>query len=179
MRKRSLLPRNAGWLFVLAAAPCIAPAQQSPDAADVAALAERVQVLEDREAIRSLILAYGVAHDNRDYRAFAELFAEEGEWIGGLGSATGPDAIFELMDSTIGHDPRPEGSGTYHVMTNEQIAVDGDRALARTKWIYVTPGDDGAPRMELLGHYEDELIREDGRWKFLRREAPVAIPAQQ
>lgn len=179
MRHRSLRPWQAGWLLALAAAPCAAPAQESPQAADVAALAERVQVLEDREEIRALILAYGVAHDNRDYRAFAELFAEEGEWIGGLGSAQGPEAIFELMDTTIGHDPRPEGSGTYHLLMNEQIDVDGDRASATTKWIYVTPGDDGAPRMVFLGHYEDELIRERGRWRFLRREAPVSIPIEE
>ena len=48
-------------------------------------LAARVQVLEDRESIRKLILAYGTAHDNRDYRTFANLFAREGgvgEWHG-------------------------------------------------------------------------------------------------
>ncbi len=178
MTNRSPSPRHAGWLLVLAV-PCAAPAQESPQAAEVAALAERVRVLEDREEIRALILAYGVAHDNRDYRAFAELFAERGEWVGGLGSATGPEAIFELMDSAIGHDPRPEGSGTYHLMTNEQIDVDGDRASATTKWLYVTPGDDGAPRIVLLGRYEDEFIREDGRWKFLRREAPVSIAVEE
>lgn len=150
---------------------------QDRNAALLASLASRVQVLEDREAIRALILAYGVAHDGRDYRAFAALFAENGEWVGGLGSARGPDAIFELMDETIGHDPQPGGSGTYHIMTNEQIDIDGDRASATTKWIYLTPGPDDAPRMVFLGHYHDQFIRENGQWKFLRREAPALIPA--
>src|SRR5690606_8465929 len=117
---------------------------------DLQALAARVQVLEDREAIRALILAYGEAHDHRDYRAFADLFAENGEWVGGLGSAKGPEAIFELMDRTIGHDPQPNGSGTYHVMTNEQIVIDGDTASATTKWIYITPSDANEPRMVYL-----------------------------
>ena len=40
-------------------------------AADLEQLAKRVQVLEDREEIRALILAYGQAHDHRDYRMFA------------------------------------------------------------------------------------------------------------
>jgi uncharacterized protein (TIGR02246 family) len=144
---------------------------------DLASIAARVQVLEDREAIRALILAYGQAHDHRDYRTFANLFASQGEWVGGLGSAKGPQAIFELMDKTIGHDPKPNGSGTYHVMTNDQIVIDADRASATTKWIYITPGDDNAPRLVFLGHYEDEFIRENGVWKFLRREAPADIPA--
>jgi uncharacterized protein (TIGR02246 family) len=149
---------------------------QPPQSADgLAKLAARVQILEDREDIRALILAYGTAHDHRDYRTFAALFAKEGEWVGGLGSARGPEAIFELMDRTIGHDPKPNGSGTYHVMTNDQIVIDGDRASATTKWIYLTPNEDNAPRMVFLGHYDDQFIRENGEWKFLRREAPVDI----
>jgi uncharacterized protein (TIGR02246 family) len=161
---------------VLAAVALVAILGQTlAHAADLESLATRVQVLEDREAIRALILAYGAAHDHRDYRTFSNLFAREGEWVGGLGSAKGPQAIFELMDRTIGHNPQPNGSGTYHVMTNDQIKIDGDLASAITKWIYITPGDDGAPRMVFLGHYDDQFIRENGEWKFLRREAPADI----
>jgi uncharacterized protein (TIGR02246 family) len=138
---------------------------------DLAALASRVQVLEDREEIRALILTYGQAHHHRDYRTFASLFAANGEWIGGLGSAKGPDAIFSLMDKSIGHDPLPAGSGTFHVMTNDQIVIDGDRASSTTKWIYITAADDNSPKLTYLGHYDDELIRENGRWRFLRRQS--------
>jgi uncharacterized protein (TIGR02246 family) len=151
-------------------------AQQPLRAADLESLAARVQVLEDREDIRALILAYGAAHDHRDYRTFASLFAKQGEWVGGLGSAKGPDAIFELMNRTIGHDPKPNGSGTFHVMTNDQIKINGDRASATTKWIYITPNDENAPKLVFLGHYDDQFIRENGQWKFLRREAPADIP---
>ena len=163
-------------LIVALAGTAILPSQRA-EAQSLEALAARVQLLEDREAIRALILAYGQAHDSRDYRAFASLFARDGEWVGGLGSARGPEAIFRLMDETIGHNPQPAGSGTYHIMTNDQIAIDGDRAAATTKWIYVTPDTDGAPRMVFLGRYQDQFTREDGSWKFLRREAPVGIPA--
>ena len=162
----------------LSVALCLMLVHQPLQAADLESLAARVQILEDRESVRALILAYGEAHDNRDYATFADLFAKnDGEWVGGLGSAKGRDAIFELMDSTIGHNPQPGGSGTYHVLTNDQIVIDGDLASATTKWIYVTPGDDGRPKWVFLGHYEDEFIREDGEWKFLRREAPADIPA--
>jgi uncharacterized protein (TIGR02246 family) len=155
----------------------VAPVARAADSVD--ALAKRVQVLEDREAIRALILAYGAAHDHRDYKTFASLFATNGEWVGGLGSAKGPDAIFALMDKTIGHAPKPEGSGTYHLMTNDQIVIDGDRASAVTKWLYLVPGGDGSPRAMFLGHYDDRFIRENGTWKFLRREAPVDIAPPQ
>jgi uncharacterized protein (TIGR02246 family) len=138
---------------------------------DLASLAARVRVLEDREEIRALILAYGQAHDHRDYRAFANLFASNGEWIGGLGSANGPEAIFALMDKSIGHNPLPNGSGTFHVMTNEQIEIEGDVASSTTKWLYITPGDDDSPKLTYLGHYDDRFIRENGRWRFLRRQS--------
>jgi uncharacterized protein (TIGR02246 family) len=162
--------------LVIASTALGALAPRSARAADLDALAARVQVLEDREAIRALILAYGQAHDHRDYKTFASLFAQNGEWVGGLGSAKGPDAIFQLMDKTIGHHPLPNGSGTYHVLTNDQIEIHGDRAAATTKWIYITPGPDGAPKLVYLGHYDDQFIRENGVWKFLRREAPADIP---
>lgn len=162
---------------VLALALAVGVMGQALAADDLASLAKRVQVLEDREAIRALILAYGQAHDHRDYRTFASLFASNGEWVGGLGTAKGPQAIFELMDKTIGHNPQPNGSGTYHVLTNDQIKLDGDRASATTKWIYITPGETNKPTLVYLGHYDDQFIREKGEWKFLRREAPADIPA--
>jgi uncharacterized protein (TIGR02246 family) len=149
---------------VLGAAPGVA-------ADDLATLAARVQVLEDREEIRALILSYGQAHDHRDYRTFASLFAANGEWIGGLGTAKGPDAIFALMDKSIGHNPLPNGSGTFHSMTNDQIKIDGDRASSTVKWLYITAADDNSPKLTFLGHYDDQFVRENGRWRFLRRQS--------
>lgn len=167
-------------LGALSLALCVLAVPQPLQAQDLASLAARVQILEDREDIRALIQAYGEAHDNRDYRTFAELFAkEDGEWVGGLGSAKGREAIFEMLDEAIGHNPQPEGSGTYHLLTNDQIEIDGNTASAVTKWVYITPGQDRSPRMVFLGHYNDRFIRENGEWKFLRREAPVDIPVQE
>lgn len=168
----------AAALFVAASLPCASPAR----ADDLESLAARVQQLEDREEIRELILAYGRALDSRDFVAFSELFArDDGEWVGGFGSARGRDEIFELMDSTIGHDPEPRGHGSFHVLTNERIDVagDGDTATAVTKWIFVMRGDDGNPRWVYLGHYDDRFIREDGQWRFLRREAFTDLPAPE
>jgi uncharacterized protein (TIGR02246 family) len=149
-------------------------------AADLESLAARVQELEDREEIRALLLAYGRALDSRDFIAFSELFAEEeGEWIGGLGAAKGRKAIFELMDMSIGHNRPRTGPPSYHVFSNEQIRVDGDRASATTKWIFVMQNDEANPRWVYLGHYDDTFVRENGRWRFLRREAFTDIPVQQ
>jgi hypothetical protein len=38
----------------------------------------------------------------------------------------------------------------------------------------VLPPGTNAPPVK-LGHYDDQLVREDGRWRFLGREAPTDI----
>jgi uncharacterized protein (TIGR02246 family) len=144
-----------------------------------AGLAERVDALESREQIRDLIIEYGRALDHRDFVAYAALFEEEqGTWIGGLGSATGRDAIFKLMDDSIGHAEQPIEPTSHHVFTNIQIEVDGDTAAATTKWTFVVQSEAGSPQWFYLGHYDDDFVRKDGRWYFLRREAFTDIPRQ-
>lgn len=142
-------------------------------------LAARIAELEAREAIRELIYAYGEALDHRDFHAFAGLFEpEQGTWIGGFGSATGQDAIFELMDGSIGHADEPITPTSHHVFSNIRIDVDGAEATASTKWIFVVPSDSGSPEWMFLGHYEDRFVRNNGRWWFLEREAFTDIPSQ-
>ena len=138
-------------------------------------LEARLRKLEDREEIRQLIIDYGRFLDGRDFRAFSDLFAEtEGEWVGGFGKAKGSKAIRELMESTIGKDTTMTQS--CHLLTNETIYVHGDQATALTKWVFVIPGESNRPQPLLLGHYEDTMIRENGRWKFLRRIVHADIP---
>ena len=61
----------------------------------------RLQRLEDREAIRELLMDYGRFLDQRDFASFSQLFAEkDGEWNGGMGTAKGPQAIRRLMEET-------------------------------------------------------------------------------
>ena len=158
----------AAWAVLLAGGAVA----QSPSTVET-----RIADLEAREQIRELIYAYGAALDRRDFVAFAALFAEDrGTWIGGFGSATGREQIFEMMDNSIGHAAEPTEPTSHHVFTNVQIAVDGDRARATTKWIFVVPSDSGSPTWRFLGHYQDEFVREQGRWYFLRREAFTDLP---
>src|SRR5215510_9850595 len=65
------------------------------EAADAAEA--RLQRLEDVEAIRTLLVRYGRELDKRDFAAYGALFAQDGSWKGGMGSATGPDAIAKMV----------------------------------------------------------------------------------
>jgi hypothetical protein len=140
-------------------------------------LESRLQKLEDREEIRQLLKDYGRFLDQRDFASFSQLFAEkDGEWIGGMGKAKGPLAIRKLMEDSIGKNTEKAGAPNFHLFTNEIIHVNGDQANATTKWIFVVRSQANAPQPLYLGHYEDSLVRENGRWKFLRRTVYADIP---
>jgi len=142
-----------------------------------ASLAARIQRLEDMDEIRTLLLNYGRNLDAHDFAAYGRLFAKDGEWVGGFGSVKGPDAIEAFMVKNIGSPGKP--NGTYHLLTNFIIDVHGDTATAWSRWGYVVPGADKKPVIAQGGHYEDKLVRENGHWKFSRREAFTDIPHQE
>lgn len=167
--------------FVLVAAVQLLPVcTLAVDDAAVRDMQRRLQVLEDREEIRSLLIEYGRTLDARDFKAFSELFAQDtGTWDGGMGVAKGPEAIRKLMEETIGRNTGGIRSPNFHLFDNVVITVDGDRATAVSKWSFIVQGEDNRPQWVYLGHYHDTFIRENGRWKFLLRKVTGAIPGEQ
>jgi hypothetical protein len=143
--------------------------------------AARIRRLEDLEQIRQLFMDYKRVLDGKDFGAYAELFADDGEFVAIAGGARGRAAIeamvaampgTELLAASVGDD--------FHLVLNPQIQLDPadpNRARAQSTWAYVVKSNDGQPLLAKLGHYDDELVRERGRWRFLRREAPMDIPA--
>ena len=69
--------------------------------------------------------------------------------------------------------------GDYHLISNPQIDVDGDRAKARSRHLLVMRAADGSPVPELAGVYEDEFVREDGQWKILHRVDNPIMPTPE
>jgi uncharacterized protein (TIGR02246 family) len=130
---------------------------------------QRLRELEDREEIRALHVSNADALDRKDFAAYAELFAEDGVLAAQLGGATGREAIRSLLEEAIGTDPdaRP---AAFHLVANPQIELDGDTARTRVLWVYLTHDEGGQPIILQLGHYDDVLTREDGRWRFQRRD---------
>ncbi len=140
----------------------------------------RLRRLEDREQIHRLFIDYASVLDRKDFSAYASLFAEDGEFTAGPQQAKGRAAIQALVDGMLGNLLGSAVGEDFHVLVNPQVELDpddADRARAQLTWLYVVKGEDGAPALSKLGHYQDELVREEGRWRFLRREAPTDIPA--
>jgi hypothetical protein len=141
----------------------------------------RLRRLEDREQIHQLFMDYKRVLDGKDFSAYAALFAEDGEFVAIDGGARGRAAIEAMVAAMPGTDLLGANVGDdFHLVLNPQIQLDAgnpDRARAQSTWAYVIKGDAGEPVLAKLGHYDDELVREGGTWRFLRREAPMDIPA--
>jgi hypothetical protein len=143
-----------------------------------ASLEARLQRLEDIQEITSLFMSYRRTLDEREFATYAELFAPEGEWTGNLGSYTGPAAIKQMLEDSVGTAFAVESGNDFHLVANPDIEVDGDRATASSTWVFVTRDGDDRPQVSLLGHYTDVLARTPEGWRFLRREAFCDIPAE-
>jgi uncharacterized protein (TIGR02246 family) len=167
IRSRKITPFTDGNIATAAQTARPAQADASP--------AARLQRLEDVEEIRTLLLDYGRFLDARDLVAYSRLFAKDGEWVGGFGSARGPEEILAFMQKNLGTGPNR--GNTYHILSNFEIVTDRNSATAWSRWTFITPGADGKPVISQAGRYDDVLVREEGRWKFKRRVASNDIPA--
>ena len=135
----------------------------------------RLRRTEDVQAIESLLVHYGRELDKRDYKAYGALFAQDGSWKGGMGFATGPEAIGKMVAAGFEKMSPSLYEKSYHSMTSFDVQVNGDTATAWSRWTWIVVGADGRPRPERAGHYEDTLVRERGEWKFKARQAFTEI----
>jgi uncharacterized protein (TIGR02246 family) len=143
-----------------------AAAQTSKAARSDESIAARLQRFEDKAEIEALLLDYGRYLDSRDFAGYASLFAKDGQWIGGFGTVPAAE-IKAFMEKAMGTQNIAKN---YHLLSNFVITVKGDTATAWSRWAFVVPGQQGAAIAQ-AGRYDDELVRENGHWKFKKRVA--------
>ena len=146
-------------------------------AAVAAPVADRIRVMDDKSEIRALLLDYGRHLDRLDFKAYGALFARQGQWIGGGAPATGPEEIAARMARTFGPGSGAKWTSDHHIFSDPIITVAGDRATAWSRWLFISPNSEDRPTPMYGGHYSDELVREDGHWRFQRREVVSDIVA--
>ena len=105
----------------------------------------------------------------------AALFTEDGTWDTAFGKAVGPAAIAALAQSL-----RERAGATrpraVHLVTNIVIALDGDRAQARSNWMVIENSAAG-PKIGSGGAYLDDIAKAAGRWRFGYRKIDRFIAA--
>lgn len=141
---------------------------------------QRLQRVEDELAIRRVLVDYSATQDARDYAGYAALFAREGEWVNGSLVYKGREAIHKMLVDLYGDTPQGYvNNDSYHITSNPEVNVDGDRATARSRHLLIMRGPNGEPTPMLAGRYEDVFIREDGAWKILRRVDYPVMPTRE
>jgi uncharacterized protein (TIGR02246 family) len=172
------LARVSRMLALLAVAFALSACATTRDPR-VAGLEKRVQQLQDEKAIREVLIRYGEYLDAKDYAGYASLFASDGVWTGGFGSAKGPTAIQEMLEKNLG---KPEAGfvnkSNFHLVTTAviDVAVDGNTAKARSRYLFYTASPDSKPVATLAGRYYDEFVRQNGEWKIRSRTSHGVIP---
>jgi uncharacterized protein (TIGR02246 family) len=156
---------------MVASAPLSAQAQ--PDA-----LAARVKVLEDRDAIRALLVRYASTLDTRDFDGFEQLWANDAEFIGGgANSARGPRAIRDLLQGLLKQNAAPTPGRDFHLVMNQTIDVTGDTATGYSRGTWVVTNAENRLQWSIIANYYDQFVREGGRWKFKRHQIGGTPPA--
>ena len=131
---------------------------------------------EDRAAIENLMARYLFAMDWNDYDTYAECFTVDGVLDYAMGRAEGRENIraegktFKEKVATMFVDWQGNPAKLRHIVDQIVIRVEGDRAWTVAHWHEMAnDGPEGAPKLGSFGHYEDELQRVDGEWKFRHR----------
>jgi ketosteroid isomerase-like protein len=136
----------------------------------------RAGYADDRAEIENLSNKYMVAVDAGDIELVMSTWAEDGvlEWVYGI--EHGKEAIRKAM-SGFGGARRvdiPEAATsrprTRHQIINHVIDVEGDTARTTAYWFALT---NNTPQKDVqllyMGHYEDVLVRVNGKWLFKHR----------
>jgi len=145
----------------------------SPDA-----LAVRVRALEDREAIRALLVSYARTLDERDFAGFEQLWAKDAEFLGGAGNAAkGPAAIRDLLQGLLKANGAPVPGRDFHLVMNQTVDVTGDTATGFSRGTWVVTDPEKKLRISIIANYYDQFVREGGRWKFKRHQIGGTPPA--
>ena len=131
-------------------------------------IAERLRLLEDREAIRDLIARYGPLADAGNAEAVAALWREDGVYaVGGMGEAHGRAAIAALISGPVHQSLLADGCA--HVLTSPVIDLDGDNATARCHSV-IFRHEDGEWAPVRVAANRWELTRTDAGWSVTRRD---------
>jgi hypothetical protein len=131
---------------------------------------------DDRAEIENLSNKYMVAVDAGDIETVMATWADDGvlEWVNG--TEVGKAAIRKAMSNFGGARPVniPEGAKsrprTRHQIINHVIDVTGNTAKSTAYWFALTNNTpQGDVQLLYFGHYEDEMVKVNGKWLFKKR----------
>lgn len=132
------------------------------------AIIERLQRLEDIEAIKKLKAHYCAAcDDDHDPDKVTALFAEGGVWeASGIGRFEGREAIHGYM-SNLRASGRIRNSA--HNVFNPDIDVHGDQATGHWRLLMLYTGNAPSGSVQffrIIGWYREHYVRTPAGWRY-------------
>ena len=152
---------------ILAFAPAAsALAQQSPQAR-LAAYRERVERLEDADAIETLQASYGYYFDKGLWDDAADLFAADGTFeYGQMGVYVGQQRVRRAL-LLFGPEGLGKGYLNNHMLLQPIITVAPDGRTATARWQgMVMLSEPGANGVWGIGQYENAYVKDRSTWKI-------------
>jgi len=131
---------------------------------------------EDRSQIEDLQARYMFALDFHDPDTYASTFTEDGVLDYGP-QVKGREAIKKVIADMAKRfaDQAKDESGLRpavgrHNISNVVIKIDGNKATGRAYWFhYSNNNPKRTGTLDSFGHYEDEMVKIDGKWYFTKR----------
>lgn len=144
--------------------------------------------MSDRTEIIELLGRYIRALEERDGKAIAELFVPDGEFR--LYGRPGSGEFSQRGSAVVGREniralfasgSRPPRRGFHYLTSDHVVDFDGDRARLSAQFVAVESSADvpadvgwtlgsamlrGTLAVSMMGRYESDLQRIDGRWLF-------------
>jgi SnoaL-like protein len=134
------------------------------------------QQLLDRAEIEELVTRYGTALDTRDAEMYAGVFTEDAvyELPGNVvhrGRAAIRKVVTDLQESRARNDAAGKPSPSlYHPMFNHSIElIDATHARHHCYAQTVRAAEGGQFVVGFMGRYDDELVKQGGRWYIQSR----------
>jgi ketosteroid isomerase-like protein len=124
---------------------------------------------QDRQTIRELFEIYSDAVIRKDLDTYLACWANDCRRSGAGGECEGKDELRAHWHGIFG---ALEQMVFFTQMAS--LTVDGDSAAARSYCLEILKLKDGNTR-QLVGEYDDELVRVDGDWLFSHRRYQVAM----
>ena len=125
--------------------------------------------LEDRMLIRELYGRYCDASWRGDRESWVACFTPDGRWVSHLFDCRGTAELLATWDGLWN-----DWASVAFLSEIGSLEISGDRAKARTYAREIVQLKTGGI-FKLTGHYIDDLVRENGEWRFASRVYEVKI----
>jgi uncharacterized protein (TIGR02246 family) len=126
----------------------------------------------DKLEIAELVARYSHAVNDVDFAAWADCFTPDGVFVGAYERFRAHDDLerFAATSRTL-----MESWPNLRLQFTDVLSTVGDdEATCRSNLVMTSTNADHEARVVFLAHYQDRLVRHDGRWLFAERIVRVA-----